>query len=251
MYSVGRKYSDYAKEQRTFFREDVHLQTCPYIFRERLIGEAWRNYYKFQHKYMYENTQFYRIELEGGVVWILSLDDWLQSAFPLETTKFKLFFKADPTEMQYKETMNEIISSTNLTNLIEDTAFDNLIRNSQNILEVGYLSYKCKAFPTNIKIDLKYLEQILIDAKGRLVQANPLSKFENKDIYAYYTLIYRIVSMIKIIQLEIRKIYDAKKALSLYKDELVSFAWHPDRFFDWVLCDEEKTAIKERWCVYG
>ena len=30
-------------------------------------------------------------------------------------------------------------------------------------------------------------------------------------------------------------------------DELLSIAWHPDRFFDWCLDENEKLGIKDRW----
>lgn len=263
MYSVGRKYTDFAKEQRTLFREDKHLQKCPYILRERLIGEAWREFYKFQHKYTYENTQIYRFEMveereegEGerkkkeNDIWILSLDDWLASAFLADfTPKFKLFFKTDPTELQGSDInkKNKIISDTNITNIIDDESYDDIIKNSSGELIVNGVSYKFKAFSTNVKLDLRCIEDIMIDAKERMFRNNPLSKFGNREIFEYFCLVYRIVSMMKLIQLENRKMDDVNKTLSVYKDELLSLAWHPDRFFDWVLCDEEKNDIKDRW----
>ena len=32
------------------------------------------------------------------------------------------------------------------------------------------------------------------------------------------------------------------------KDELLPVAWHPDRYWDWCVDEEEKREISKRWC---
>ena len=46
---------------------------------------------------------------------------------------------------------------------------------------------------------------------------------------------------------ELYQYHHKKKYFKSLHEELIAIAWHPDRYLDWCVDEDEKTAFKKRW----
>uniref|UniRef100_UPI001C0712A8 hypothetical protein n=1 Tax=Acinetobacter baumannii TaxID=470 RepID=UPI001C0712A8 len=47
---------------------------------------------------------------------------------------------------------------------------------------------------------------------------------------------------------ELFKYHHKRKFYGKIRDEILPIAWHPDRYWNWCLDEEEKERAKKMWC---
>jgi len=242
MPTAFQQYQQFAHAERKNI--DFDAMGCPRRFRKKIIGLAWRHFYKFGQKYAYHPQPSYRVQcktkytnIEGTKKIILrTLDNWLYAAFSLSCPLYILHDQENDIVFASFWNNEDFVK---LVHCKHGQEFGFSFQNTQYVCHVEHVP---QTFST------KDWEEMLIRAKQSTFQKHKEAyKLEESDLFKFYCILYCIEKMIQLLREQNNTPKRAHESCEKIKYELMQVAWHPDYFFDWCLDVEEQKEIKSRW----
>lgn len=245
MADMHKKYHRFAHAETKGLHWD-EMGIPPHI-RKKIIGLAWRHFYKFSDKHAYHMQPTFRLTMRrkgmqapSHTIVLKPLDNWLHHAFFVK----RPIYIINPQDRDNIRVASYWENDTfeKIFHCAHGQAFEFTHERKKMICQV-------ETIPDDATLSTRDMEDLLQRAQQNtcLQQKAETEQLDDKQLFNLYCVMYCIEKMLQLLREQNAAPARAHDKCQQIKDELMQVAWHPDYFYDWCLDIQEQQEITARW----